>query len=503
MKLINYIMASVLFLSATLLGSCSEEETTLSKAVLASASELNFEAEGAQPKTITVYADADWVMEDVPDWITVSPATGNGTMDVTVSVTDNMRDGAEDNPRKATIVFKGCTLASRAEVVVSQEGDKYRDCREYTVDELPALEDETVVSVPEALVTAVTTSGCVVTDADYAVNMFLQTTTAVNVGDKVAVKGTKNTDTHSLPYVACDEARVVSEGNNVDYPEAHDVTAEVDSYTSDSREWISASGVLNGSNITIDGAVNSVSIIDVPESLNLSALNGHRVTVYGYFDGVAAPALRIRAARIEDKGVVEVIYFADDFEWLLPWAENSGAGQTVENDGTGSAPQIYSAKNEEGQTAAEALLARGYGLEESRGASIYLQKCYLKFGKTDYQAGLTLPPVDGIPEGEKVMLSFDWAPMVGGTRKFDPVQLIITVTNGSETVEMNPIGHSFVNTMDKLEWLHADVVLEGVSITKDTRITIKSDAWGETAATSGSSVYRRWFIDNIKLSRAN
>ena len=60
MKLINYIMASVLFLSATLLGSCSEEENTLSKAVLASASALDFEAEGAQPKTITVYADADW-----------------------------------------------------------------------------------------------------------------------------------------------------------------------------------------------------------------------------------------------------------------------------------------------------------------------------------------------------------------------------------------------------------------------------------------------------------
>lgn len=503
MKLINYIMASVLFLSATLLGSCSEEENTLSKAVLASASALDFEAEGAQPKTITVYADADWVMEDLPEWITVTPATGNGTTDVTVSVTDNMRDGAEDNPRKATIVFKGCTLASRAEVVVSQDGDKYRDCQEYTVDELPALEDETVVSVPEALVTAVTTSGCIVTDAQYDVNMFLQTATAVNVGDKVAVKGSKGTDAHALPYVVCDEVRVVSEGNNIDYPEAHDVTAEVDSYTSDSREWISASGVLSGNNVTIDGAVNSVSIIDASESLNLAALNGHKVTVYGYFDGVAAPALRIQAARIEDKGVVEVIYFSEDFEWLLPWAENSGAGQTVENDGSGTAPQIYSAKNDEGQTAAEALLAHGYGLEESRGASIYLQKCYLKFGKADYQAGLTLPAVDGIPSGEKVMLSFDWAPMVGGTRKFDPVQLIITVTNGSETVGLDPIGHNFVNEVDKLEWLHADVVLEGVSITKDTRITIKSDAWGETAATSGSSVYRRWFIDNIKLSRAN
>ena len=75
--------------------------------------------------------------------------------------------------------------------------------------------------------------------------------------------------------------------------------------------------------------------------------------MYGYFDGVAAPALRIQAARIEDKGVVEVIYFSEDFEWLLPWAENSGAGQTVENDGSGTAPQIYSAKNDEGQTAAE------------------------------------------------------------------------------------------------------------------------------------------------------
>ena len=33
-----------------------------------------------------------------------------------------MRDGAMDNPRKAKLVFKGRTLASRAEVLVSQVG---------------------------------------------------------------------------------------------------------------------------------------------------------------------------------------------------------------------------------------------------------------------------------------------------------------------------------------------------------------------------------------------
>lgn len=62
-----------------------------------------------------------------------------------------MRDGAEDNPRKATLVFKGRTLASRAQVLITQNGDKYRDVKEYTAGELAALADETVISVPSAI----------------------------------------------------------------------------------------------------------------------------------------------------------------------------------------------------------------------------------------------------------------------------------------------------------------------------------------------------------------
>ena len=69
---------------------CDKDEDHLSEAVLASANTLNFEAERAAEKIITIYADADWV--------TVTPNSGTGVMDVTVSVTDNMRDGAEDNP---------------------------------------------------------------------------------------------------------------------------------------------------------------------------------------------------------------------------------------------------------------------------------------------------------------------------------------------------------------------------------------------------------------------
>lgn len=502
MKLKNYITASALLLATLFCGSCNDDEAPLAKAVLASAPALDFSAEHASQQIITVYSDAQWVMDEVPGWISVSPATGQGTTEVTVSVTDNLRDGAIDNPRQATIVFRGSTLASRAEVIVSQQGDKYRDCQEYTVDQLPGLADGTVVSVPQALVTAVSTSGCIVSSDEGRTNIYLATTAAVRIGDLVELKGTKDADTHSLPYVACDEVSVLSSGHPVSYPEATDITAQLDSYRSDSREWLSVTGTLNGSTLSVEGANNSVSLIDAPASLGLEALNGHRVTVRGYFDGVAEPVLRLIAAQVDDEGLVEVIYFADDFEWLQPWAENSGAGQTVENDGTGEAPQIYSAKNADGQTAAEALVLRGYTLEQTPGNAIYLQKNYLKFGKTDYQAGLTLPALDDVPAGTSLKLAFDWAPMVGGTRKFDPVQVIVSVTTNGRTVEMEPIGHSFVDTQDRLEWLHAEVVIDGADITPESRISIKSNDWGATKATTGSSVYRRWFIDNIKLTRA-
>lgn len=501
MKLIHYITTALLFCTASLFWSCDENESPLSKAVLASASALNFEANSAAEQIITVYADAEWIMEELPEWVTVAPATGTGTMDITVSVTDNMRDGAEDNPRKATIVFRGATLASRASVTISQDGDKYRDCQEYTVDQLPALTDETVVSAPNALVTAVTGSGCIVSDEQHTENILLQTTANVSAGDKVTIKGSKMTDSRKLTYLACDEVEVTSHGNAVNRPAAHDITAEVDTYTSDSRDWVSVTGTLDGSTVTIEGTTNHVSLIDAPASLGLDALNGHRIKVDGYFDGLAAPVLRMMAATVEDLGVMEVIYFSEDFEWLAPWSANSGAGQTVENDGDGSAPQIYSAKDTDGVTAAEALVQRGYGLEQTPGNAIYLQQNYLKFGKTDYQAGLTLPSIEEVPENATVQLSFDWAPMVGGTRKFDPVQLIVYVTNGDQVTEFDPIGHNFTDAVDHLSWLHADIRLDGIILTKDTRITIKSDAWGENKATNGSSVYRRWFIDNIKVTR--
>lgn len=313
MKYINYILLSLLF---TLSWGCSKDEgTSLSKAVLASASSLSFDAKEADSKIITVYADADWVSE-CPDWVTVSPAQGNGTMDVTISVTDNMRDGATDNPRKATLVFKGATLASRTDVIVMQAGDKYRDCQEYQLSELNSLADETVVSIKNVLVSAITDEGFMATDTEHGSNMYMQGNATVQIGDKVSVKGSKATDMQSLAYVAVDEVQTVSTRNAVTYPEAEDITKTIDKYNSTDRTYISVSGVLDGNKINISGASYAASISDATGKLNISELNGHNVTAKGYFAGVAAPVVKLMATEIEDKGAVETVYFFDDFEWV-------------------------------------------------------------------------------------------------------------------------------------------------------------------------------------------
>lgn len=498
MKYINYILLAFLF---TLSCGCSKDEgTSLSKAVLASASSLSFDAKEADSKIITVYADADWVTE-CPDWVTVSPAQGNGTMDVTISVTDNMRDGATDNPRKATLVFKGATLASRTDVIVMQAGDKYRDCQEYQLSELNSLADETVVSIKNVLVSAITDEGFMATDTEHGSNMYMQGNATVQIGDKVSVKGSKATDMQSLTYVTVDEVQTVSTGNTITYPEAEDITKTIDKYNSTDRTYISVSGVLDGNKINISGATYAASISDATGKLKISELNGHNVTVKGYFAGVAAPVVKLMATEIEDKGTVETVYFFDDFEWVSPWAQAGNAGQTVENDDANAkAPNIFTTDGIGTEFINELEKVRGYTLvyrnaSNNMADAVYLQSNYLKFGKTSFEAGITLPSISGIPAGEALTLSFDWCPMITGSHNFDNTKLAVVISEDGKDTEVAILSHSFVKT-DKMAWLHANVSLSGLTITAKTKITIRTKEWD-----AANKSQRRWFLDNIKLKK--
>ncbi|MDL2323015.1 hypothetical protein LJC52_03415 [Bacteroidales bacterium OttesenSCG-928-A17] len=504
MRFLKYVYAApILIATLCAFWSCDDEEKTrLSEAVLASASTLNFEGNSAAGQIITVYADADWISE-VPEWITIDPISGTGVTDVTISVSNNIREGALDNPRKATLVFKGRTLASRAEVLVLQGGDKYRDVQEYEVSEVAGLDNETVLSVPNATVMAVTVGGYVVTDAQNASNIYVlnQTETVVNVGDQVAIKGVKFANSQSLAYIESDELSVVSTGGTVTYPTANDITDKLDTYTSNKREFVTVTGVLTGANVAVEGANFVVAITDAPEALGVAALNGHSITLSGYFDGTAAPAVKVMAATIQDHGIAKTIYFSEDFEWLDPWSVAGSAGKTVETDNlSATAPQLPAPKVD-GVSALAALEEKGYEFlrvcdpSKTLGECIYLQQNYIKFGKTSYQAGIVLPKITNVPSDATVVMSFDWCPMRQGSGTIDPVNLIIIVENeGVEATFDVPV--SGFPSGQKLYWIRAEIELTGVKITKDTKITLRQTQW--PAATAN-----RWFLDNVEITKAN
>ena len=496
MKFVKYMTATVLMAALCSLWSCDKDEDRLSDAVLASVSTLNFEAIRVTEKVITVYADADWVTE-VPDWVTVTPESGTGVMDVTISVTDNMRDGAEDNPRKATLVFKGRTLASRAEVLIMQNGDKYRDVKEYTAGELAALADETVISVPSAIVVAVTTKGFVISDDRNTDNIFVSDAATVAVGDKISLLGTKSSDSQKLATVIdCDDVTILSSGGTVNYPAPEDISAKIDDYTSSKREYITVKGIFNGSSLSIsENAKYSVSVVDVPASLSLSALTGHIVTVTGYYAGLAEPVQRIMATGVEDNGLNEIVYFMENFEWLEPWSVAGSAGRTVETDDVNATAPALTSVTVDGVTAFDAVEKRGYKFiyDKNDNKRIYLQQNYLKMGKTGNHAGIILPPIDGVPEAkDNVTLSFDWCGMRQGSGKIDPVNLIVIFENGSDKVQID-IPELGWEDGHKLEWVRAEVSLKGITVNKDTKITITQTQWDISTA-------NRWFLDNIKIS---
>ena len=507
-------MASLLILSAGIFTGCSDDDDSRAKATLSSAASLSFPSTSAGTQLITVYADADWTV-DAPEWVTVTPAQGTGTTEVTIGVDDNMREGAIDNPRKANITFKGRDLRSESSVLIIQDGDKYRDCQKFTTDQIAALDDESVLEINAAPVVAVTSTGFIIAQNDYNMLCTISSSTTVSgnlsraeapvkVGDVVTVKAEKFTDSQKLAYVACDEVAITST-SEITYPEPVDITDNLDSYKADSRTYITVNGILDGSSVKVEGAEYSIQLVDAPASLDLAALNGHVVAVNGYFAGVASPVVRVIPAELIDKGVYEIVYWQEDFEWLAPYIADAAAGDAIGKDEpSANSPAISNAKVYPSftDTPEDQLIARGYEFYrvwaegKKKSTCIYLNANYMKFGKTSYQAGMKLPAMEKLGDGvEGAVLSFDWCPMRQGPGTIDPTKLVVIAVNGAEEVQIATIEHNMKKDA-KLAWIRAEVPLTGAKFDKDTRIIIRNsdDQWPSSKAL-------RWHIDNIKVSK--
>lgn len=503
---------SILF-AAFMFSACQKEEQKVAKAVLASAGALNFDAQNAPSQIITVYSDAEWVA-DVPEWITIEPCTGSGVVDVTVSVSDNIRGGTLDTPRKDDLVFRGNTLSSRAVVVVSQVGDKYRDVGNSTITEVVNSKDETVVIVPEAQVAALTSDGVVVTDGKS--NLLVKTGTSLVLGDVVSFRGTKISE-ESLPTIAeCDEFIKKSDGV-LTLGEPKDITEQIADYSASSREYVTFRGVLRGTSVQIADIVRTVSLVSPHSSLDVSSMNGHRVIVKGYYSGATPSYINVIASEITSLGPSEIIYWFDDFSWVTPYAEDyiakggTSSKPTVDDcvkdklSTDKGCPNIYTDCVNLGVNVLADLRSRGYEDLNTDFKTIYMQKHYFKYGATNKQSGLVLPPFDGkTPVEDEITVSFDWCNYMSSKGAIDVAEMVVKIdgpgyvvtASGSETAKVSD--HILTTQKEgELFWITSTVTIRNA--TTDTRITI-SPAFLDGQQQSGTSTYMRYYMDNIKVS---
>lgn len=511
----KYMMLTLVAVFGLSLVSCNDDETNMSRIVLASVDVLEYEALPTGPQIITITSDADWVAE-TPEWVSVSPSSGTaGRTEVEITVGDNLRDGSKDNPRRATVQFKGRNLESIAKVLIRQGGDKFRDPIDYTIEAMEAAEDETVVRLPNMIVTALTGSGFIATDGtDYV--YVKEPAIAVEAGKKVSIVGEKFTDNMKMAYVLGE--RMVDEGaGSVTEQDPVDITESVDEIKGNKYRYVSVTGSYNGSAIEIKGKTNKVYTVDAADQLGMSQYIGHNINVTGYYAGAASPVVNIIPTKVEDLGMDMVLLFFEDFEWIEPWAQagkdgSTPAGNTVGTNGKSTEAPKADACKYNGKTAYDELIDRGYDFvsahefndkDGKRDFALYLQQNYLKFNKTGnvnnkpYQEGLVLPAIDNIPDNVALKISFDWCPQKQGEGMFDKTEMAVIIVNGESSKEFKAPVHAWPDKAD-YSWTTADIDLEGAEITKDTKIIIRNtdDAWAQKSA-------HRFYIDNIKIYYQN
>ena len=472
-----YRSALVAVAGVLALASCQPEESPLARAIMTSVSGLQFAATGAEPQTITVYSDAEWTV-DAPEWVSVDVINGNRTMEVTVTVGDNLRDGALDNPKKDTIVFKGYNLLAQAYVIVTQDGDKYRDVVPATISEVLSMKDEEVVVLDDVAVVALSSDGFVVNDGNESV--FVSCTEPVTVGDCVDLWGSKGTMNGVPAVTICDDLKI-ERNFAVVYPLVNDITATIDTYAPSKLEYVELAGSLDGVNVLVEGATK-VGALLAHSSVDLAALNGHNLIVRGFSFGATASLVNIIPVEIVDLGVNEIIYFTDNFDWVAELADAAGAGDSMGVDGDDSAKNAYTAV----EGFAELLASQGYEDLFPSSKTIYLQKNYLKFSKGSNVNGIRFPAV-AYGGTTNVVLTFDWGVHVGGGGQ-DATELQIEI-EGNGVVDRE----TFTHTAGEWVWQTETVTISGID--DNSRIVLKPTTFvGEV-----SSGYYRWYLDNIKI----
>ena len=479
---------------------CSEEEYVKPSALL-SESSLTFEAIGAEPQSLTIASDESWFIDVDADWITVDPMSGTNTVDVTVTVTDNVKNGAMDAPREGTLTIannRGYSIRT----VIYQEGDNYLGVEEMPISKIFTLDDGLFAKVAEAQVVALTSDGFVATDE--SASIYVSYKGEIAIGDKVSLAGEKVT----LYGNAALEAGGVTVKSNAEVtrPEPVDLLSNLDPSKANVVTYVTVEAGLLGHELKFEQSLPvAIKLLDPRAGVvDIESVNMHNISVKAYVLGLSDGELTLAVTDVQDNGINDSLnaYFYDDFSWMKSYIDASGVrvdDSVGDNNSGGEAPNLRS--NDALSGLLKALTDKGYEDLNPNSKVIYAQKYYWKFGKTSTATvnnnnGMILPKQDF--KGDELInvdLDFDWAAHMTGSGNIDKVQIVVELTGKGFFDNGTQISDPFVTTQEKghLEWQHATVTAKGVNNT--TRFIIRPAEYASVTPDQ-----QRWHLDNIKIA---
>jgi len=479
---------------------CSEEEYVKPSALL-SESSLTFEAIGAESQTLTIASDESWFIDVDADWITVDPMSGTNTVDVTVTVTDNVKNGAMAAPREGTLTIannRGYSIRT----VIYQKGDNYLGVEEMPISKIFTLDDGLFAKVAEAQVVALTSDGFVATDE--SASIYVSYKGEIAIGDKVSLAGEKVT----LYGNAALEAGGVTVKSNAEVtrPEPVDLLSNLDPSKANVVTYVTVEAGLLGHELKFEQSLPvAIKLLDPRAGVvDIESVNMHNISVKAYVLGLSDGELTLAVTDVQDNGINDSLnaYFYDDFSWMKSYIDASGVrvdDSVGDNNSGGEAPNLRS--NDALSGLLKALTDKGYEDLNPNSKVIYAQKYYWKFGKTSTATvnnnnGMILPKQDF--KGDELInvdLDFDWAAHMTGSGNIDKVQIVVELTGKGFFDNGTQISDPFVTTQEKghLEWQHATVTAKGVNNT--TRFIIRPAEYASVTPDQ-----QRWHLDNIKIA---
>lgn len=479
---------------------CGQDELVKPSALL-SESSLTFDAIGAEPQTLTVASDDSWFIDVDADWITVDPMSGTNTVDVTVTVTDNVKNGAMDAPREGTLTIAN-NRGYSVRTVIYQEGDNYLGVEEMPISKIFTLDDGAFAKVAEAQVVALTSDGFVATDESASV--YVSYKGEIAIGDKVSLAGEKVTLYGNAALEAGDVT--VQSNAEVTRPEPVDLLSNLDPSKASAVTYVTVDAGLLGHELKFEQALPvAIKLLDPRDGgVDIVSVNMHNITVKAYVLGLSDGELTLAVTDVQDNGINDSLnaYFYDDFSWMKSYIDASGVkvdDSVGDNNSGGDAPNLRS--NDALSKLLDALTDRGYEDLNPKNKVIYAQKYYWKFGKTSNATannnnGMILPKQEF--KGDELInvdLDFDWAAHMTGSGNIDKVQIVVELTGKGFFDNGTQISDPFVTTQEKghLEWQHATVTAKGVNNT--TRFIIRPAEYASVTPDQ-----QRWHLDNIKIA---